>query len=184
MSWLEIIGFVLTILGVILSSYQLILSWPINIISPIVYVFIFFQTKLYGDMALQFMFIGLAIYGWINWSRKKMKPKQSVSKTNPISLIIYLIIAILLSFVFYLLLKNFTNSDVPITDAVLSSLSVVASVMAAKKQIENWLVWITADIAYVFLYLNKSLIVTAILYGIITLLAVYAFFQWKKEIVK
>ena len=135
-------------------------------------------------MLLQFMFIGLAVYGWINWSRKVMKPKQAVTKISVVFLLVYFLISVVLSFILYFLLIKFTNSDVPIADAILTSLSVSASIMAAKKQIENWLVWITADIAYVFLYLNKSLIVTAILYGIITLLAVYAFFQWKKEIVK
>lgn len=184
MSWLEIIGFVLTILGVVLSSYQLIWSWPVNIVSPIVYVFIFFQSKLYGDMALQFMFIGLAVYGWINWSRKTLKPKQAVKKMTTIWYFIYFVLALSLSFGFYYLLINYTNSDVPRADAVLTSLSVVASIMAAKKQIENWLVWIAVDVAYVFLYFNKDLIVTGVLYAVITWLAVYAYFQWKKEIVK
>ncbi len=184
MNWLEIIGFILTIIGVLLSSYQLIWSWPINIISPIVYIFIFYKSKLYGDMSLQFMFIILAIYGWINWLRKTLKPKQAVTNINLFFLILYFVIAVALSFVFYYLLKNFTKSDVPFADAVLTSLSVVASIMTAKKQIENWLVWIAVDIAYVFLYLNKSLAITAVLYGIITLLAVHAYFQWKREIVK
>ena len=184
MNSLEIIGFVLTILGVILSSYQLILSWPINIISPIVYIFIFYKSKLYGDMLLQFMFIGLAVYGWINWSRKVMKPKQAVTKISVVFLLVYFLISVVLSFILYFLLIKFTNSDVPIADAILTSLSVSASIMAAKKQIENWLVWIVVDIAYVFLYYQKTLFVTAFLYGIITLLAAYAYFQWKKEIVK
>lgn len=184
MSWLEIVGFVLTILGVVLSSYQLIWSWPINIISPIVYVFIFFQSKLYGDMALQFMFITLAIYGWINWSRKTLRPKQAVTNISLGAFAIYFFIALILSVAFYYLLKNFTNSDVPFADSVLTPLGVVASVMAAKKQIENWIIWIAVDIAYVFLYVNKALIITAVLYGIITLLAVYAYFKWRKEIIK
>lgn len=184
MSWLEIFGFVLTILGVVLSSCQLIWSWPVNIISPIVYVFIFFQTKLYGDMALQFMFIALAVYGWINWSRKTLRPKQAVTKTNINWYVFYFVLSLGLSFGFYFLLSKYTNSDVPVSDAILTALSVVASIMAAKKQIENWLVWIVVDVAYVFLYFNKDLIVTGILYAIITWLAVYAYFQWKKELIK
>ena len=100
MSWLEIVGFILTILGVVLSSYQLIWSWPINIVSPVAYVFIFFQSKLYGDMALQFMFIGLAVYGWINWSRKTLKPKQAVKKINATSFIIYFGLALILTICF------------------------------------------------------------------------------------
>lgn len=184
MSWLEIIGFVLTILGVILSTYQFILSWPVNIISPIVYVFIFYKSKLYGDMSLQFMFIALAVYGWINWSRKTMKPKQAVTNTSSMFFLIYLLASIGLTLLFYFLLKNYTNSDVPLADAILTALSVVASIMAAKKQIENWIVWIIVDVAYIVLYINKSLIITAILYAVITLLAVYAYFKWKKEIVK
>jgi nicotinamide mononucleotide transporter len=130
------------------------------------------------------MFIGLSIYGWINWSRKAVSPKKAVTNVSLIAILIYLFVSLILFVSFYFLLKYYTNSDVPLADAILTSLSVVASIMAAKKQIENWLVWIVVDIAYVFLYLNKSLVITALLYGIITLLAVYAYFQWRKEITK
>jgi nicotinamide mononucleotide transporter len=155
-----------------------------NIISPLVYLFIFFRSKLYGDMALQILFIALAVYGWINWSRVSLKPKKAVKKTSIFSAIVYFLISVILSFLFYVLLTKYTNSDVPITDAVLTALSVVASIMAANKQIENWLIWIAVDVAYVFLYIHKDLFVTAVLYSIITWLAVYAYFQWKKELVK
>lgn len=184
MNWLEIIGFLLTIIGVVLSSYQLILAWPINIISPIVYVFIFFQSKLYGDMMLQFMFISLAIYGWINWSRVNLKPKAAIKKLKRSEVIYYLIFAVALSFMFYFLLKKYTNSDVPVWDGTLTALSVIASIMAAKKQIENWVIWIVVDIAYVFLYISKELEITALLYFVITLLAIYGFYKWKRELVK
>jgi nicotinamide mononucleotide transporter len=54
--------------------------------------------------------------------------------------------------------------------------------MMAKKWIENWLIWIIIDAAYVVLYLIKALPTYAILYGFFSLMALYGFYSWKKQL--
>jgi nicotinamide mononucleotide transporter len=78
------------------------------------------------------------------------------------------------------LLKHFFNSTIPYFDATTTILSLIATWMAAKKHIENWLVWILTDLIYIPEYLIKHLYHTALLYFIFTLLAVYGYFEWRK----
>ena len=54
MEWLATItGFIC----VYLAARQHILNWPVGIISVGTYLFIFYQTKLYGDAVLQIYFL-------------------------------------------------------------------------------------------------------------------------------
>jgi nicotinamide mononucleotide transporter len=79
-------------------------------------------------------------------------------------------------------LKIFTNSDVPLADGFLTSLSILATFYTAKKIIQNWLIWIIADVLYTVLFFYKELYITALLYLILVVLAIYGLIQWKKQI--
>jgi nicotinamide mononucleotide transporter len=181
MSWIEIIGFVLTIVGVFFSIYQSLWVWPVNILSPIVYVVLFYNHQLYGDMSLQILFIILAIYGGLQWTKQEMRPKKAVRFLKPSGYLLYTLLTILSFVVVYYILKNYTKTDVALYDALLTATSITGTILAAKKSIENWIVWIVTDSAYVFLLMYKHLWLTAFLYGILTLLAVYGLYAWIKE---
>jgi nicotinamide mononucleotide transporter len=67
---MEIIAFILSLACVLLNAYGKILTWPLAIASSTAYAYVFFDSRLFGDAALQFVFIGLAIYAWITWHKK------------------------------------------------------------------------------------------------------------------
>jgi nicotinamide mononucleotide transporter len=181
MSWIEVIGFVLTIVGVFFSIYQSLWVWPVNILSPIVYVVLFYNNQLYGDMSLQILFIILAVYGGLQWSKQEMRPKKAVRFLRPAEYVIYTLLTALFFAVVYYILENYTPTDVALYDALLTATSITGTILAAKKSIENWIVWIVTDTAYVFLLIYKELWLTAFLYGILTLLAAYGLNTWIKE---
>jgi nicotinamide mononucleotide transporter len=58
-------------------------------------------------------------------------------------------------------------------------MSLLAQWMIAKKKIENWIIWIIADLIYVGMYIYKDLYLTAFLYFIFILLAIKGYFDWK-----
>jgi nicotinamide mononucleotide transporter len=62
------------------------------------------------------------------------------------------------------ILDTKTDSSVPLPDAVTTVLSLMATWGQARKKIESWWLWITADVIYVPLYIYKDLWLTAILY--------------------
>jgi len=183
MSFLEITGFILAVIGVVLATHQSVFTWIISVFSPIIYIFIFIDSKLYADALLQLFFIFLSVYGFIIWKRKTHTEPLPVRFILKKEIPVYVISVISLAFVLYFFLSRFTNSDVPLPDSMLTSLSVVATVMTAKKIIENWLVWVVTNSFYVILFCYKNLHLTALLYLLLGIMAIYGFKKWKKELI-
>ncbi len=181
MSIWEWLGFVSGVLGVILTIRQHILCWPLAIVSVAVYTYVFFVSGLYGDMALQLFYLGSSIYGWWLWAKGKGMQEFVVFKMSEKIMLISVGLTAVLTVLFYFILKQ-TNTNVAFYDAFLTAVSLVTTWLMAKKYLENWIIWVFADCAYVFLYVFKELYLTAILYLIFAVLAALGYFQWKKKI--
>jgi nicotinamide mononucleotide transporter len=79
-----------------------------------------------------------------------------------------------------LLLRRFTDSTVPFWDALTTAISLTAQYMLARKIIDNWWLWLAADVIYVALYIYKGLYLTAVLYVIFFALCVVGLVRWQK----
>ena len=80
-----------------------------------------------------------------------------------------------------ILLNSFTKSELPFIDAFTTSFSLLATYMTVKKVLENWLYWIIIDLTSVFLYHERDLHLTAFLFIIYTVIATFAYFNWKSK---
>jgi nicotinamide mononucleotide transporter len=183
-NWIEIVGAILSLIYLYLSIKQKVSLWFYGIISSLFYIVVFFQTKFYADMSLQFYYVAISIYGWINWKQGKLETGEELPTTQMSKrLFLNLILATLLIYlIYYVILAKFTDSTIPKADSLVGALSVIGTWMLARKLIENWLVWILADGLCVGLYLYKGLYPTAILFVIYTLMAVVGYLQWKKDL--
>lgn len=182
-NWIEIVGAILSLIYLYLSIKQKLSLWFFGIISSLFYIVIFFQTKFYADMSLQFYYVVISIYGWINWKHAddlagKEMPAAQLTKR----LFVNLCMATgLIYIIYYFILSRFTDSTIPKADSVVGALSIVGTWMLARKLIENWIVWIVADGLCVGLYFYKGLYPTAILFIIYTLMAAVGYWEWKKS---
>jgi len=181
-NWIEIVGAILSLIYLYFSIKQKVSLWFFGIISSLFYIVIFFQTKFYADMSLQFYYVIISIYGWINWKSGAHNTGEELPATRMSKrLISTLIIATgLIYLVYFFVLSNYTDSTIPKADSLVGALSIVGTWMLARKLIENWLVWIVADALCVGLYIYKGLFPTVILFIIYTGMAVVGYFQWKK----
>lgn len=181
-TWFEIGGTFFGILGVWLTIKQNIFCFPAGIVNVALYAYLFFSTKLYSDAALQIIYIILLVYGWIQWNRKVLHDETAVSKIDKGLLAILLILGTAATFFLGTFLYNKTDAALPYLDAATTSFSLIAQWMIAKKKIENWIIWIIADVIYVGMYIYKSLFLTSVLYFIFILLAVKGYTEWKKSL--
>jgi nicotinamide mononucleotide transporter len=182
--WVELFGAISGLIYIYFSIRENILLWATGIISSAVYIYVFFASKFYADMSLQFYYLIISIYGWILWA----KGKNNTTKKEEIKIIktpqtIYLVLMVA-SFVLFLLigliLDNLTDSPLPYWDALTTALSITATWMLAKKFIEQWLIWIFVDALSAGLYIYKNLYPTAVLFVVFTIMAVVGYFQWRK----
>jgi len=180
-TWLEITGVITGLLCVGLAAINNIWNWPIAIISVGIYIFIFFNTHLYADMGLQVYFMIMNFYGWYYWSQKPAsEEKTPVLLVTRMELIYSVIAVIVFTFILGSLLK-YTPASYPFLDSFCAACSLVAQVFLARKVLENWLIWIFVDIIYVGIYIFKHLELTAIMYGIYVILALWGYFDWRRE---
>jgi nicotinamide mononucleotide transporter len=186
-NYTELLGAVLGLAYILLSVNQNIWTWPTGLATSILYSFVFFHSQFYAGMSLQFYYVVISLYGWYFWLKGR-RPDQS--KELPVSRItsrqfIWSSIIFLVCFaLLYIILSGYTDSPVPVMDAFTTSLSIVATWMLARKILENWLIWVVADVASVGLYIYKGLWPTTGLFLVYTGMAVYGYYHWKRSTLK
>jgi len=180
-SLLETSGVITGILCVYLAAKNNIWNWPIAIVSVLIYIFIFFEAKLYADTGLQVYFFMMNFYGWYFWSRKHERKKVPVTLITLKEIIISVaVIAVFTAGLGFFLYKG-TDASFPFVDSFCTACSLVAQVFLARKVLENWLIWIFVDIIYVGVYIFKDLHLTAGMYALYIVIAAIGYFDWRKE---
>jgi nicotinamide mononucleotide transporter len=184
MHTIEITGAVTGIVAVWLTTRENIWCWPVGIVSVLLYVFVFFEARLYATMGLQVVYVGLALYGWYAWAADEkgdgpLRVSRASAPTRAIAFGVGLAVTVGLG----MWLARQTDEALPFTDAGVTSFSLVAQWMQTRKLIENWWLWLAVDIVYVGMNLSQGLMPTAGLYMVFTALAVAGLLQWRRSMV-
>jgi nicotinamide mononucleotide transporter len=183
LSALEVVAALFGAVSVYLSARQHIASWPTAIVNVLLYVVVFRDARLYADMALQFVYAALSVYGWYEWKyggagRSALPVTRTPRRLWPALALLAAAAAALLGYLF----SRHTNAANPLLDSALTATSLVAQWMMTRKLLENWLLWIAADVVYVPLYLSKHLYPTAVLYAVFLALAVKGYADWRRDL--
>ena len=165
------------------SIRQHFLTWPVGLLNALFYIGVFFNSKIYADMSLQFYYVVISIFGWWNWLHGNSEGKVLEVTRTAAALWFKLAFASVALFIFIaVLLERYTDSPVAIWDALVTALSIVATWMLAKKKIEHWLIWIVVDAISIGLFLSRQLYPTSLLFIVYTVLALYGFLEWRKSL--
>lgn len=184
-NYIEILGAILGIAYVILSIKQNIFTWPVGLLTSALYVWIFFESSLYAEMGLQLYYVFISIYGWLNWIRKTDNGNTKSLQVSNINLKLagkLVLISVIIFILIWYVLDNYTDSQVPVMDSAVTSLSIVATWMLAKKILEHWIIWIITDILSIGLFLFKGLMPTVFLFIVYTTMAFLGYIEWKKDL--
>jgi nicotinamide mononucleotide transporter len=182
MSPFEVVGVVTGLLGVWFMTRQRIWAWPILILSCLVFTVVFFRAKLYAAMGLQFVYVGLALYGWYHWLHGGSA--HGLLRVSRVPRRVALVLAAAgaaLTAALGTWLDLRTDQALPYADAFATSFSLAAQWMQAQKHLENWAVWIVVDLVYVAMLRTRSLDLTAVLYAVDLVLALMGIRSWRKS---
>ena len=183
LNYVEGVAVVTSFLCVWFYTRQNVWSWPLAIVSAVLYIFVFFQARFYAQMVLQGVYIIISIYGWYQWlyggAQQGALKVSRVTRTT--ALVLAGIVVVGTGVVAYVLATYTTHAAIPFWDALTTVMSLTAQWMLAKKILENWLVWIVADIIYVGMFVYQGLYLTAILYAGFWVLAILGFLAWRKS---
>lgn len=192
---LEYFGVITGLIYLFLEIKQHRAMWIVGFITSLVYVFVFFDAKVYADMALNSYYVVISVYGFWKWSREKLSVRKTVTKessetestaiiyrhsTPLLSVLIATSIAALWLLIWWILAK-FTDSPIPVGDAFTTAVGIVATWMLAQRIIEHWPLWVVTNLVSVYLYSLRGLYPTMFLYICYAALAIAGWINWKKN---
>jgi nicotinamide mononucleotide transporter len=176
------VAFVLSLWMVVLNMRVNPLAWPLAIVASALYGLLFMHSRLYGETALQLLFIAVAFWGWWQWLRGTQDGGaplrvRFLGAHGRMALVAATLIAWPLLGAF---LDRFTDTDVPYWDAFPTAASVAGQWLLGRKYVENWAVWVVVNVASVALFALKGLWLTVLLYALFTLMSVAGWRAWRR----
>lgn len=177
--WLAIIT---SLCYVILAAYQKRACWYFAFSSSVLYIFIGFEAKLYPDMVLNTFYAAMALFGWFQWKEKTTESTQV--NTRPWNWhLIALLLMVFCGLATGFILDRFTDQAYPYLDSLAFFGSLIATWMITKKIVENWLYFVFIDLGMSYVYFFRGYILTSILFLVYTVIALRAFFTWRKQLI-
>ena len=180
--FIEVFGVTFALLYLWLELRQNPLMWVVGFVSSLAYVAIFFRHKFYADMGMNVYYMLMSVYGFYAWKfgGKTASRALPVSHASGGQWLVLTPVAAALFLAIYYTLKSYTDSPVPLGDALTTALSVVATWLLARKILEHWLLWIFINLASAGLYFYKDMYPTAALFVVYGAVAVYGYYRWKR----
>jgi nicotinamide mononucleotide transporter len=176
----DIAGFITGAICVWLVVRQNIWNWPWGILNSAIFLVSFLLVGLYADSALQVVYIVLGFYGWWAWLHagpdRHALPMRRLSAPLAAGTLAFVVVA---TAIFATILAQQLGSTVPFWDGLTTALSLAAQFLLTRKILENWFLWIAADLIYIPLYVYKHLPLTALLYTVFLALCVAGIVQWR-----
>jgi nicotinamide mononucleotide transporter len=174
----EFWGFVTSLICVWLNARENVWGWGWAILSAGLSAKLFYDQRLFGDMYLQFFFIGSAFYGIYSWLHGgKQNTTLPIAHITWQASLILGFVSVLTCFLLIQILASI-KGDAVYLDSITTTLSLLGQYMLARKYIENWAIWIIANVLYVGLYFQKDMWLYGILYAIFIALALYGWWSW------
>jgi nicotinamide mononucleotide transporter len=179
---LELVAVACGLANIYLTVRQNLWSWFFGAIMVSLYIYIFFQARLYSDAGLQVFFLVMQFYGYYQWTRGPVDHARSLSAVKRLSTrgwswtgIGTVVGAASLGTA----MRRYTDAALPYPDAFTTTVSVIAQFLLTRKYLENWTLWIIADVVYIVVYTIKALYFTAGLYVVFLVLCVKGYRDWK-----
>jgi nicotinamide mononucleotide transporter len=180
---MEIVAVLFAIVSVLYSKNNNIKVYPTGIVSTLIFVYLLYQWELFGDMIINGYYLVMSVYGWYLWKNPSDdQPQLQISLTSKkdyqISVSIFLLSSIFVSLV-YVWYERF-GIWWSYVDILTTGLFFVGMYLLAKRKVEHWIFLILGDFISIPLYYFKGYTITAILFLIYTVIAIFGYLEWKK----
>ena len=181
----ELIAVFFGLLCVWSMKKESILAFPFGIINVLIYVYICFSARLYAYAGINVFYFVMSAYGWFNWLRKGGDDERiRITECSGKEKIWYSIAIPVFFVILWILLKRFTDSVVPVWDAITTAIYIIGMWLLARKKIENWILWIAGDFISIFLFAYEKLWFSSFQFLVFTIIAVLGYLEWRGKLVK
>ena len=178
----EILAAVLAVVYLLLAIKQRRGCWIAAFWSSCLYVWVLFGAGLYMESALNAFYAAMAVYGLWQWTPASSGGSLCVSRWPVARHALGLLAVVALSLVSSFFLRRFTPAAWPFVDSMVTWASVYATFLVARKVYENWHWWLVIDSVSLCLYINRHLVLTAVLFAVYLVMIVIGMREWLRDL--
>lgn len=190
MSYLEFFGTVFYLASVWLIAKRNMLTWPVGIVSVLLYMALFYQYQLYSDTIEQLYYVVASGYGWWYWRRNLASTAQTevaVYIGSPGNILGWAGVTLVLSITVGWAMTQVDHwapewfpapASFPYVDGLTTVMSFVAMWLMARRHAESWIYWIIVDVIGIWLYYTKGIKFVSLLYVILLGMACMGAYRW------
>ncbi|MFN6378803.1 MAG: nicotinamide riboside transporter PnuC [Flavobacteriales bacterium] len=168
---LELFAVVFNLLFTFLYQYQSWWCFVFGIVGPALLAIVLYKKSLFAETFLQFIYIALAIYGWLHisgtWDAIKITPKAHAA---------LIVSGILFTFLAGHLLKKYSTAQLPYIDSFTTVFAIIATALMMVPVHEAWLYFIAINSVSIFMYTQRRLYLGAIMFTVYLLLSIKGYF--------
>jgi nicotinamide mononucleotide transporter len=138
-------------------------------------------NKLPMQAGLQVFYVAMSVYGWWSW-RRSVSDGELIVGVWPLGwhLGAALVLAVL-SLVTAYWLRPANVAAWPLLDSLTTWFSLLATWLAARARIENWLYWVVINAIMVFLFYAQEVWGMALLSVFLMVIAIGGFMSWRRR---
>ena len=209
--WLDMLTTALGLAYILLEYRASIWLWAVGFAMQSLGIVLYYQKGLYADCGMEFYYLAMTVYGFLNWTRgPKTAPASSAPSSSQVPEVqtsvaecsssqvseaqslpvthfplrlaaLWTIATLVIWAALYLFLVTCTDSRVPVADSFTTALSFVGIWALARKYLEQWLIWIVVDVVTCVLYFYKDIPFKASLYALYVVIAVFGYRKWRRQ---
>jgi nicotinamide mononucleotide transporter len=181
-SWAELLGFATGAAGVWLTVKVRIWNFPVGIANNVFFLVLFWSARLYADALLQIVYLGLGVHGWWEWLHGgERRTRRTMGRAPGRTLLVLLALAVPVTWGLTVVLTR-AHDIAPFWDALTTALSLAAQWLLNNKQLQNWYLWIAADLVYIPLYFVKALNLTGVVYVLFLAMCLLGLRGWRQRL--
>lgn len=174
----ELAAVALAVLYLLLAVREKLACWYAAFLSTAIFLQVFWEVRLYMESGLQVFYLAMAVYGWWSWRQGSGGAKQLAISRWPLSYHLYALVIIAAATGLSGYLLQGTDQRLAYLDSFTTWASVVTTFMVARKVLENWFYWLVIDSLSIYLYLDRALYFTALLFAVYIIIICFGWHRW------
>lgn len=169
----------LGVINIALLIFRSAWNFPFGMAMVALYIFVFWEERLYAEAGLQVFFFLAQAWGWLLWVKVGAEDNRvPVRWLDWKSRGVWAMVTVALSLNLGWAMHRFTDAVMPYSDSAIAGASVAAQMLLAFRRVENWVLWVLIDVASIWVYLNRGLYPTAALYGGMLVMSLIGLREW------
>jgi len=179
MSAWEAVAVVLGVAYLLLAMRESLWCWYAAFASTAIFLVVFWNVGLLMESALQLYYLAMAIYGWWHWQHgSEDRAELPISSWNRRQHLLAIAAVVLAAAASGALLQGYSTAALPYLDSFTTWGSIITTWMVARKILENWLYWLVIDSVSIYLYLDRALYLTALLFVLYIVIVLFGYRKW------